>query len=91
MNVFHLQRAFYPAEVLRQCDFKRLITLFFFKGILRSLHYLHLSGKINIFSYLFKNNTNIIQGVRGSTVVKILSFKSEGSWFDPRWCHGSFQ
>jgi hypothetical protein len=27
---------------------------------------------------------------RGSTVVKVLHYKSEGRWFDPRWCHGIF-
>jgi hypothetical protein len=26
----------------------------------------------------------------GSTVVKVLSYKSEGRWFDPRRCHGIF-
>ena len=25
-------------------------------------------------------------GDRGSTVVKILCYKSEGRWFDPSWC-----
>jgi len=25
-------------------------------------------------------------GDRGSTVVKVLCYKSEGRWFDPRWC-----
>jgi hypothetical protein len=29
-------------------------------------------------------------GDRGSTVVKVLHYKSEGRWFDPRWCHGIF-
>ena len=24
---------------------------------------------------------------RGSTVVKVLRYKSEGRWFDPSWCH----
>jgi hypothetical protein len=28
-------------------------------------------------------------GDRGSTVVKVLSYKSEGRWFDPRWCHSN--
>jgi len=23
----------------------------------------------------------------GSTVVKVLRYKLEGHWFDPRWCH----
>ena len=26
-------------------------------------------------------------GDRGSTVVKVLCYKSEGHWFDPSWCH----
>jgi len=24
---------------------------------------------------------------RGSTVVKVLCYKSEGRWLDPSWCH----
>ena len=27
---------------------------------------------------------------RGSTVVKVLWYKSEGQWFDPSWCHWKF-
>jgi hypothetical protein len=27
---------------------------------------------------------------RGGTVVKVLYYKSEGSWFDSRWCHWNF-
>jgi len=27
---------------------------------------------------------------RGSTVVKVLCYKSEGRWFDSRWCHWNF-
>jgi spore maturation protein CgeB len=27
-------------------------------------------------------------GDRCSTVVKVLRYKSEGRWFDPRWCRG---
>ena len=26
----------------------------------------------------------------GSTVVKVLRYKSEGRWFDPSWCHWNF-
>jgi hypothetical protein len=26
----------------------------------------------------------------GSTVVKVLRYKSEGRWFDSRWCHEIF-
>ena len=27
---------------------------------------------------------------RGSTVVKVLCYKSEGCWFDPSWCYWNF-
>ena len=27
---------------------------------------------------------------RGSTVVKVLCYKSEGRWFDPSWSHWKF-
>jgi hypothetical protein len=33
----------------------------------------------------------LIYGDRSSTVVNVLRYKSEGRWFDPRWCHGNFQ
>jgi hypothetical protein len=29
-------------------------------------------------------------GDRSGTVVKVLCYKSEGLWFDPRWCHWNF-
>jgi hypothetical protein len=29
-------------------------------------------------------------GDRSSTVVKVLRYKLQGCWFDPRWCHGIF-
>ena len=29
-------------------------------------------------------------GDRGSTVVKVLCYKSEGHWFDPSWCRWIF-
>ena len=27
---------------------------------------------------------------RGSTVIKVMCYKSEGCWFDPSWCHWNF-
>jgi len=30
------------------------------------------------------------RGDRGSTMVKVLCYKSEGSWFDPSWCQWIF-
>jgi len=32
----------------------------------------------------------IKEGDRGSTVVKVLCYKSEGRWLDPSWCHWNF-
>ena len=29
----------------------------------------------------------LVFGDRGGTVVKVLCYKSEGRWFDSRWCH----
>jgi len=34
--------------------------------------------------------TEMLLRNRGSTVVKVLCYKSEGRWFDSRWCHGIF-
>ena len=31
-----------------------------------------------------------LSGDRGGTVVKVLCYKSEGRWFDPKWCHWNF-
>ena len=33
-----------------------------------------------------KREITIYVGDRGSTVVKVLCYKSEGRWFDSRWC-----
>jgi len=35
-------------------------------------------------SFLFPQYS---RGDRGSTVVKVLCYKSEGRWLDPSWCH----
>jgi len=44
---------------------------------------------------LWKFVSNLISyyelfGDRGSTVVKVLCYKSEGRWFDSRLCHWNF-
>jgi len=33
------------------------------------------------------STVNYQLGGRGGAVVKVLCYKSEGRWFDPRWCH----
>ena len=34
--------------------------------------------------------SSYLPGNRGSTVVKVLCYKSEGRWFDPSWCQWLF-
>ena len=34
--------------------------------------------------------TGMYYHYRGSTVVKVLCYKSEGRWFDPSWCQWIF-
>ena len=42
-------------------------------------------GVFNDYTILYY--TILYYGDRGSTVVKVLCYKSEGRWFDPSWCH----
>jgi len=37
------------------------------------------------FVFVFKKD-----GDRGSTVVMVLRYKSEGRWYNPSWCHWNF-
>ena len=46
----------------------------------------HTSALLKIYFVMF----NIHFGDRGGTVVKVLCYKSEGRWFDSRWCNWNF-
>jgi len=39
---------------------------------------------------IFYSQVYMYMGDRGSTVVKVLRYKSEGLWFDPSWRHWNF-
>ena len=54
-------------------------------GALIILYYIWRLGCVWIWS-----GTGSLMGNRGSTVVKVLCYKSEGRWFDPTWCHWNF-
>ena len=41
-------------------------------------------------SYHIKGPIHPKFGYRGSKVVKVLCYNSEGRWFDPSWCHWIF-
>ena len=43
--------------------------------------------ELNFILYIFSKR---IKGDRGGTVVKVLCYKSEGRWFDSRWCQWNF-
>ena len=38
------------------------------------------------YMYMYKHMYTYVCGDRGSTVVKVLCYNSEGRWFDPSWC-----
>jgi len=51
------------------------------------------ADKPTTFMCQFSRNSgslNTWSGGRGGTVVKVLRYKSEGRWFDSRWCHWNF-
>jgi hypothetical protein len=37
-----------------------------------------------------KNTAFIVGAADGGTMAKVLRHKSEGRWFDSRWCHWNF-
>ena len=41
---------------------------------------------VNIYIYIYI----YIYGDRGGAVIRVLCYKSEGRWFDSRWCHWNF-
>ena len=42
------------------------------------------------FNFKLSKHIGVSGGDRGSTVVKVLCYKSEGRWFDPSWCQWIF-
>jgi len=51
----------------------------------------HIETCCSYFNFNENFNTPLkTMGDRGSTVVKVLCYKSEGRWFDSRWCPWNF-
>jgi cellulose synthase/poly-beta-1,6-N-acetylglucosamine synthase-like glycosyltransferase len=48
-----------------------------------------ISGNMAIWR-IFRHTGEAIGTADGGTVVKVLFYKSEGRWFDSRWCHWNF-
>jgi hypothetical protein len=63
---------------------------------LRSFHSLHTRRHCTLFWGTWIQSTSaytiriICYRDRSGTVVKVLRYKSEGRWFDSRWCHWNF-
>ena len=54
------------------------------------LQFVYISDRSH-FSYVpFVFYLHLLENHRGGTVVKVLCYKSEGRWFDSRWCHWNF-
>jgi len=65
-----------------------LVEYFLLRCILRDL-----GSSLNQMFLIFRwitGNRSPKEGDSGITVVKVLCYKSEGRWFDPRWCHWIF-
>jgi hypothetical protein len=52
---------------------------------LSQVHIPYLAAKFDLYVPLLYTGT-----ADGDTVVKVLRYKSEGGWFDSRWCHWNF-
>jgi hypothetical protein len=60
-------------------------TMVFFSAWYQSILLVsYLFCQYNYYSYLSTGED------RSGTVVKVLCYKSEGRWFDSRWCNGIF-
>jgi len=44
----------------------------------------------NLASHTKFSGIDYLLGDRGNTVFKVLCYKSEGRWFDSKWCHWNF-
>ena len=69
-------------KIIKVCRFVYLVALFA-RIYIYIYTYIYEEG-----NYLFVGQ--YIYGDRGGTVVKVLRYKSEGGWFDSRWCHLNF-
>jgi len=45
---------------------------------------------LHILSFIYYSQYMKLAGDHGSTVVKVLCYKSEGRFFDPSWCQWIF-
>jgi len=79
--------------------FTSKLTWFMYNQMSKLHSYMMLHGKTLgshcVFKFkwlgLYLNfSTFFVKGDRGSTVVKMPCYKSEGRWFDSRWCHWNF-
>ena len=75
-EMFHISRAWRETLVSKRNFTRPVWWLFNFYLKIRTLY-----NKITV---RYENGDCV------STVVKVLCYKSEGRWFDSRWCHWNF-
>jgi hypothetical protein len=80
---------------MKKCAFclfllHRYITTHGSKTVKFSYLFIYLFIYANWYSFLNIFSISNISGDRGSTVVKMLYYKSDGRWFDPNWCQRVF-
>ena len=75
------------AIIWRQIDIAVAVTVvtYFMLGLI-GLIWLENCSVIRLYFKI----ASAANGDRGGTVVKVLCYKSEGRWFDTRWCHWNF-
>jgi hypothetical protein len=65
----------------------KMLSFIYYRGALEWIKVRFNPGKIQ---GIIISQQMPIFGDSGGTVVKVLCYKSEGRWFDSRWCHWNF-
>jgi hypothetical protein len=50
----------------------------------------HIAGCSIKITIILESQYTIVHANNSATVVEVLCYKSEGRWFDSRWCHWNF-
>jgi len=78
-----------PFEIaISQENVIQAIYFFLHNSKLACFPFLH-NLMLHITVLIFARGTEF-SGIRGDMVVMVLCYKSEGRWFDFRWCHWNF-
>jgi len=68
-------------------NFSKYLAVFVISGFRRSVYEIFFFYDVTQRILVGADDSD---GDRGSKVVQVLCYKSEGRWFDPSWCHWNF-